>query len=84
MTQFPGSLTADTQCLILQGNFEGVWPLQWRFRVTVNAAVITTTTKKIVQMCLAVKTFLAERTLDLYRGFLGINVCFLFFYRLSI
>lgn len=52
--------------------------------MTVNAAVITTTTKKIVQMCLAVKTFLAERTLDLYRGFLGINVCFLFFYRLSI
>lgn len=58
--------------------------MQWRFRVTVNAAVITTITKKNVQMCLTVKTFLAERTLDLYRGFLGINVCALFLYRLSI
>lgn len=70
----------------MQGNFESVWPLQWRFGVTVNAAVITTTTtkKKPVQMCLTVKTFMAERTLDLYRGFLGINVCVLFLYRLSI
>lgn len=57
--------------------------MQWRFRVTVNAAVITTTTK-FVQMCLTVKKFMAERTLDLYRGFLGINVCVLFLYRLSI
>lgn len=51
--------------------------------MTVNAAVITTTTK-FVQMCLTVKKFMAERTLDLYRGFLGINVCVLFLYRLSI
>lgn len=86
VTKCPGSVTADTAlwCLTVQGNFESVAisvEIQGDIRCSRDNGKKKKKICSLLKMCLAVKTFLAERTLDLYGGFLGINdKCMLFIF----